>query len=247
MARQTSRMSTSDRGPVALFDWDGTLHRGQTVQPWVHFLRDRGVFSPECSESLDREFAEYDGSIAGYEPFVARALALYAAGLRGQSATTVASLAREFVRQDLENVFAFVDPLLSRLDEAGVAPILISGSPIEVIEAFADAVGIDQVHATVLEVVDDLYTGRVEAETASGAAKTALTAEYVDRPIAVAGGDSIADLPMLEAARSRLVVGGGVPLRADRRTLVVDPEAADLRPLARFLDAQLAPWELGVA
>ena len=241
----------SSAGPVALFDWDGTLHAGQTVVPWVNFLVDHRAFNASGAAELSRLFAEHDSGGIGYEDFVTKALFAYARGIRGQQVSHIEELGREFVKTELGGILPFVRPLMRRLKDDGITPIIVSGSPVEVINAFAGELGIACVHATELVVDHGTYvagaTQGILRNTAIGATKQELAARYAQSPIVLAAGDSVADLPMLDRAETRLVIGNPELLPADSRTFHLVPATADLHPLWQFLNRRLHGWEIGVA
>ncbi len=105
--------------------------------------------------------------------------------------------------------------LLEMHAEAGRDRYIVSASPIEIIQKLADALGLEGAIGTVSEVVDGVYTGRLEGPFVYGAGKAEaiakLTAdEGYDLRLCYAYSDSSSDLPMLE------LVGHPVAVNPDR-------------------------------
>ncbi len=108
-------------------------------------------------------------------------------------------------------------PLIAELEEharRGADLVLSSATYQPILEVFARRLGARAV-GTPFEVVDGRATGRLEGPVNSGHAKAErLAAATAARPIAVAYGDTAADVPMLERSLEAIAVHPDARLRA---------------------------------
>lgn len=127
---------------------------------------------------------------------------------------------KEIVRETLEEVLSPITyaEALELLDEharAGRKTVIISSSPVEVVEPLADFLGVDETIATRGEIdADGKYTGQLEfyayGPHKAEAMRELAVREGLDLAGSYAYSDSITDLPMLE------LVGHPVAVNPDR-------------------------------
>jgi putative phosphoserine phosphatase/1-acylglycerol-3-phosphate O-acyltransferase len=110
--------------------------------------------------------------------------------------------------------------VLAEHRRAGRRLVLATTTPIDLIDALAVALGFDAVVATKYEIVDGLYTGRLDGGFVWGAGKRAAVRRWaseqdVDLAASHAYSDSLFDVPLLN------LVGHPHPLNADPRLAAV--------------------------
>ena len=193
---------------VVLADWDNTLRAGFTVTAWTEFLAGRGLFSalPTILQRFDRFLNDRS---ADYEVFCKDMEIAYAAGLAGQPGEEVAAAAASFVAADSKNIFRFVRPLCEYFADRQLSIIVISGAPEEPLKQYARTLGFELGGALRLEVRDGFYTGQVIENCGLSKIKSeAVSRVSAENDGVVALADSLSDMPLLDAARCRFVVGG---------------------------------------
>lgn len=193
---------------VVLADWDNTLRAGFTVIEWTEFLAGRGLFSALATilQQFDRILNDrsYD-----YEVFCKDMETAYAEGLAGQPREEVAAAAAAFVAADSKNIFRFVRPLCEHFTGRQLSIVVISGAPEEPLTEYARTLGFELGGALRLEVRDGFYTGRVIENCGLSKIKSeAVSRVSAESDVVVALADSLSDMPLLDAARCRFVVGG---------------------------------------
>lgn len=224
-----------DQGsPVALLDWDNCLHRGITLLPWAEALRDAGLFPQRLAVAIADLIAGYQASEVPYEEMAARAPVLYAEGLAGVRVEDVYRCASEFVKADKERLWPGTSILLEGMREAGIATVVISGAPGEILENYSLHLSIDCYRGLGLESARDTYTGALLVNTAIGATKAALAPRY-GAPVVLAAGDSDADRPMLELAAAQIVFDNPDLFRGAATALHVESARYDPRALKAFV------------
>lgn len=185
---------------VSLVDFDNTLRDGFLLFSFAKHLEAEGVFSSVDYGELDElKLRREKGHGGDYQAFAEAVLRTYGRGLAGRSAAAVLAAGRYFAVQ--VELHPFAEELCQRL-AAATRVIIVSGSPREVIAAVADRLGAREVYATTLATDGaGSYTGEVEAEFATSAAKRDLVARLQRASPFPAShslclGDSAADLPM---------------------------------------------------
>jgi putative phosphoserine phosphatase/1-acylglycerol-3-phosphate O-acyltransferase len=152
-------------------------------------------------------------------PFIALARAA-ARVMRGKSAEGTRRAGKVATAQLIDLVQPFALEALADHRRAGRRLVLATTTPIDLIDALAVALGFDAVVATKYEIVDGLYTGRLDGGFVWGAGKRAAVRRWaaeqdVDLADSHAYSDSFYDVPLLN------LVGHPHPLNADPRLAAV--------------------------
>jgi putative phosphoserine phosphatase / 1-acylglycerol-3-phosphate O-acyltransferase len=188
---------------VVFVDLDRTLLRRASGPVLNEALIEEGVVSPDRSLPGERmAYALFDllGENVAAMALV-RAAALVA---RGRSQKAV----RRAGQRAVPGLCALVSPFApGRLDEfrsAGHRLVLATTTPLDMVRPFAAAMGFDDVVATVYEVADGRYTGRLQDGFVWGlgklqAARRWAEGEGVDLAECHACSDSLFDVPLLSS------------------------------------------------
>jgi phosphoserine phosphatase len=228
---------------VALLDWDGSLHRGLTLRDWTHYLGERDLLPDAIVDAIEERFAAYDRGELPYRRLAKETPELYARGLEGVPRRELRAHARPYVERDVRALYPFSRVLLESLVERDIESLVISGSPIETLAVHQEVLPIRRYWGITVAVREGTYTGELELNPAEQAAKDRLISTVVEgTTVVLAVGDSEADLPMLEMARSRIVVDNDALLADDEATLHLSPDSMDgggLAALAAFIGENL--------
>ena len=206
-------------GPsAAFFDLDRTLIRGSANYPlaiaafrgghvpWLDLVKDT-----VNAIAFHRKGSTDEGSAALRERIL-RAVA-------GVRQADVIHLADAIVPGIVRRVIPASAALLSDARRSGQDRIVVSASPIELVQPIADALGLEGAVATRSELDDEgRYTGHLVGEFCYGAGKVVeiekLAAERgYDLSRCTAYSDSISDLPMMERVGSAVAVNPDRELR----------------------------------
>jgi phosphoserine phosphatase len=192
---------------VALLDWDYTLRRGFTLFDWCTFLNGHQAFDVEAAERLSAYLNEYGTQKMSYSTLWKLAPPTYGMGIRGQSVDTINELAKLFVEQDA-SLFQFTEELLQFLIERDLKLVVVSGAPEEVLDSYRGRFGWTSVHGVAVDHRDGVYRAELLNNPATAESKSRVVQDLaVNSKILIAFGDSEADIPMLNAARVKVVVG----------------------------------------
>ncbi len=199
---------------AAFFDLDRTLIRGSANFPLAvaafraGYVPPRDLLKDAVSAVRFIALGASDAGSAALRERILRAVA-------GHPAADVVALGQSFIPKIAASVLPEARAALDRHAALGEDRIIVSASPIEIVSAIAEALGLEGAVGTRSEIVDGRYTGRLEGPFCYREGKvveiTRLAAERgYDLASSSAYSDSISDLPFLQA------VGNPVAINADR-------------------------------
>lgn len=201
----------------ALFDFDKTLSRGDSVVPFLLYCVRRGAAPAGQLVKALRGYARQ--RVRPEEITLAKAWTF--SFLQGRTRAEVDDLARDFWRDVLmKRVFRQGAAEVARLREAGYHVLVVSASASVYMNVLPEFLPADGVLSTVCGVdADDRYNGRV-GENCKGVQKPLRIAEYLaanhltlDYSASRAYGDSASDAPMLSLVANPVLVNPRPALR----------------------------------
>ena len=140
--------------------------------------------------------------------------------VKGQKAETFRSMAPGVIEELLPRIRPEAQALLDMHAAAGRDVYIVSASPIEIVGELARALDITGALATVSEISDGMYTGRLEGPFCYGEGKAVVMRKVMadrgyDPERCYAYSDSASDLPMMQ------LVGNPVAVNPDRGMIAV--------------------------
>jgi HAD superfamily hydrolase (TIGR01490 family) len=203
---------------AAFFDLDRTLIRGSANFPLAVAAFRAGYVPPR---DLLRDAVQAvafvlrgadDARSAALRERILRAVA-------GHRSEDVIALGSRIVPGLTAAVLPEARAALDRHAAAGHDRIIVSASPVELVSALADALGLEAAVGTRSEIVEGRYTGRLAGPFCYGQGKVAeitrLAAERgYDLAASTAYSDAVSDLPFLEAVGHPVAVNPDRELRA---------------------------------
>ena len=147
---------------ACLCDWDGTLRKEFMFENWIPYLVRSLGLAGEHETRFRMLFDNFKARRITYENLVDGVAQGYADCVMGLSRADVRSVASRFAKQD-QAVFSFVSRLIARLSQEAIETIIVSGSPAEVLEAFAEILGIRRVFGLQIEYDEQgIYADRAQ-------------------------------------------------------------------------------------
>lgn len=196
--------------PIALFDIDGTLTTGYTIYSFAEYLVGNNAFDPIAWEAMRADFETYGKSKKtnkDYEVFAVNLVDHYAQGLKGRSESDTIERAGEFFEGAINGriadyqILGFASELVGTMNKHGTT-IAVSGSPKESLDPLIHHLGIEELWATELGVMDGIFTGNVIVNMALDKSKGDVVEQLkrvgYDKTRSFAFGDSPHDSPLLE-------------------------------------------------
>jgi phosphoserine phosphatase len=145
-----------------VLDLDGTLYAGAVGIDWLRGLMDAGVCEPAAGQRVFEILDARQRRVIDFQTMATLAYDAFASALAGIEVETAEAIARSVWARQREQLFAFVPELISCLREHGCEPMLISGSPIEMVELVAEELGIAVARGAVFGRHAGRYTGSVD-------------------------------------------------------------------------------------
>ena len=259
--RRPARRSDHGRGdaayargtspPLALFDWDNTLHAGWTLEGWVDYLVAHGIVTREREAVWIERKRRYARGEIDHNQLAVEANGDYARGMTGWSLQQAAPLVQQFVAEiDHLHVYPWVAPLLHWLAGRGLRAVVISGAPQEILAEHVRHLGVHgvDIHGLTLTVDSNgRFAGGLAANDGTDGSKRALLRHLsaTAGPVVLGVGDSVSDLPLLEAARRQLVVGPQSQALSDElgptAASVGNPAGASVEEMIDLVRSMLSP------
>jgi phosphoserine phosphatase len=231
---------------LALLDWDNTLRPGFTIVEWTRFLSIHDCFSAHFANEVESTVDAYSRKEISYDHLTETLPLLYGEGLAGRHESRARSLARIFAEIDTSRIFPFARELIHLLKSFSLRVIVVSGAPAEPLLPFLATLRLDGLYALTVQVELGKYTKRLSVNPATTAGKVAVVEELGrEAPIIFSMGDSHADLPLLEAARHRVVMDNPGLMEAGLTVqhFPAKPTAQDLGKLAASLNLAMLDEE----
>ena len=197
----------------ALFDFDGTLCKGDSIFPFCLYARRQKLCTTRQLLGGGWAFVLFRLGRITIEEAKQRSLAW----MKGRSRLEMEEVARRFCRDVLEpNFFPDGIAALQKEKEEGAAVLLITASPSFYLEPMKEILGVSDVIGTRMDVdPTGLYTSLV-GDNCRGLQKPLRLAEYLackgdrlDYDTSAAYGNTCGDLPMLEVCGRKVGVNPG--------------------------------------
>lgn len=186
----------------ALFDFDGTLRRGDSIVSLCLYAHRRGLCDAKTLAGGMAGAAGYGLKLVSPEKAKAAAMAW----IKGRSVSELAVLAQDFCLNILvPEIYPEGMEALKSEKNRGAEVLFITASPSFYLEPLKSLLGADEIIGTRMAVDEnDRYTGDICGDNCKGLQKPLRLAEYLaargdrlDYESSTAYGDSRSDLPML--------------------------------------------------
>ena len=205
---------------LALWDFDGTIAKGDSVFPWVRLMIKKGEMKPADLVRMAAAFLRWRLGRSDILAFKETSTAF----LRGKSEEEADTLGEALWREVLSKRL-YTDSVteIRRQKEAGIQVIIVSASTDCYMRTVARELGADALLCTRCETDEaGRYTGRLTGKNCRCEEKPRRIAAYLaehgmnDSEIISAWGDSFGDLPMLSMAKTAHAIN---PRRRMRKNL----------------------------
>ncbi len=196
-------METPPKTRAAIFDIDGTIFRKNLHFELINELSWLRIFPSHVRKTLVDLYSKWLTHTGTYEDYRLALVDLYARFIRGCTPEDVARAAESVVPFRERQTYIFAEQLIKKLRDEEYLLFAISGSPLEIVEAYnRDYLHFDSVIGSVYEVGEDgRYTGIASYEPSrdKGTAARKLFEEY---QVSFSGsygiGDTESDIKFLE-------------------------------------------------
>lgn len=195
----------------ALFDFDGTLRRGDSIVSLCLYAHRRGLCDAKTLAGGIKGAAGYGLGLVSPEKAKTAAMAW----IKGRAVSELSALAQDFcLNVLLPDIYSEGMEALKAEKARGAEVLLVTASPSFYLEPLKSLLSVDEIIGTRMAVDESgRYTGDICGDNCKGLQKPLRLAEYLaakgDRlayDASSAYGDSASDLPMLELCGRRFAV-----------------------------------------
>ncbi len=159
-------METGEKKKIAIFDIDGTIFRKNLHFELINELAWLKVFPNEVRHRLTELYSGWIEHEGTYEDYRKALVDLYAKHIKGCSREDVVKAAKIVIPFHEKRTYVFSEDLIKKLRAENYHLLVISGSPIEIVEEYnRDYLKFDAVYGSVYGLDENgIYTGEATFE-----------------------------------------------------------------------------------
>jgi HAD superfamily hydrolase (TIGR01490 family) len=203
---------------LAIFDLDNTLIAGDSDHSWGEFLVDQNIVDRQLYKRMnDKFYADYESGcldIFAYLEFSLEPLTRF-------TLEELDKLHQQFMRDVIEPMkLGQAEALINHHRQAGDRLLVITSTNRFIVEPICKSLGIDEIIATDLQIIDSKYTGRVEGTPTFKEGKVTRFNQWLKEQKTSSEGsyfysDSINDMPLLMKVAYPIAVDPDPTLRKE--------------------------------
>jgi HAD superfamily hydrolase (TIGR01490 family) len=206
---------------LAIFDLDNTILNGDSDYSWINFLIEKGFVDKDEYERKNKYFYDqyYQGKL-NYDEWAEFALTT----IKGKKPEEIEDILSKFLNEVIEpmiNIYAL--KLLHDHTHNNDIMLLASATNSVIVEPIAKRLGFKNIVSTEVEIIDEIYTGKVLGIPALSEGKLIKVKEWMLQNRIESFNntsfysDSINDLPLLAAVSKPVAVNPDDMLREECR------------------------------
>jgi len=206
---------------LAIFDLDNTILNGDSDYSWINFLIEKRLVDKDEYERKNKYFYDqyYQGKL-NYDEWAEFALTT----IKGKKPEEIEDVLSKFLREIIEpmiNIYAL--KLLHDHTHNNDIMLLASATNSVIVEPIAKRLGFKNIVSTEVEIIDEIYTGKVLGIPALNEGKLIKVKEWMLQNSIESFdntsfySDSINDLPLLAAVSKPVAVNPDDMLREECR------------------------------
>ena len=206
---------------LAIFDLDNTILNGDSDYSWINFLIEKGFVDKDEYERKNKYFYDqyYQGKL-NYDEWAEFALTT----IKGKKPEEIEDILSKFLNEVIEpmiNIYAL--KLLHDHTHNNDIMLLASATNSVIVEPIAKRLGFKNIVSTEVEIIDEIYTGKVLGIPALSEGKLIKVKEWMLQNSIESFdntsfySDSINDLPLLAAVSKPVAVNPDDMLREECR------------------------------
>lgn len=165
---------------LAVIDVDGTIFLGNVGIEFLKNLIKKKLVSDEMGGKIFSWYGKYEKGKVDKSVAVDEIYKLFAMGMKGKKESEMKKIAKETWSEVSGGLYDFSEFMISFLKNKGFKVILVSGSPVEMVEMVGKHFNIDKkdVIAGRLEVKNGKYTGKIVSYPGSSKQKIVAINSY---------------------------------------------------------------------
>ena len=202
---------------LTIFDLDNTILKGDSDYSWIKYMIDSGFVDKDKYTAKNNYFYEqYEKGLLDFDEYTVFALST----IKGKSVNDVNNLMKGFMEKIIEPMInIYILKILHDHNHSNDEMLLASATNSAVVNPIAKRLGFNNVIATEVEIIDDIYSGNYINGSALGEGKKDKVMQWMelngfhDFKNTTFYSDSINDLPLLMEVEKPVAVNPDNQLR----------------------------------
>lgn len=197
----TNRVKTVRK--IAFFDIDGTIFRSSLLIELINELVEKRIFPKRAGEEIKAKKIAWLDRVGKYDDYLQKVVEIHLKYIKGCRVEDVRRAVLDVMYFEKDRVYRFTRDLIKKLKKDGYFLAAISGSPIYMVQEFAEYMGFDKAFGQIIGVENKIFTGDIANENFLNKEKT--IKEFlgenniqIDSKNSIAVGDTDNDIPMLK-------------------------------------------------
>jgi HAD superfamily hydrolase (TIGR01490 family) len=148
------------KNKLAVFDIDGTIFRKNLHFELINELVFTGVFHKEVKDELQRLYRHWLDNEGTYEAYRNKLVSLYEENIKGCKKSDIVFASKNVASFHAKRIYIFAKQMIEKMREDHTM-LIISGSPAEIVEEYANIFKFDAYYGTMYGLDDNMkYTGK---------------------------------------------------------------------------------------
>ena len=202
---------------LTIFDLDNTILKGDSDYSWIKYMIDSGFVDKDKYTAKNNYFYEqYEKGLLDFDEYTIFALST----IKGKSVNDINNLMKDFMEKIIEPmIIIYILKILHDHNHNNDEMLLASATNSAVVNPIAKRLGFNNVIATEVEIIDDIYSGNYINGSALGEGKKDKVMQWMelngfhDFKNTTFYSDSINDLPLLMEVEKPVAVNPDNQLR----------------------------------
>lgn len=188
---------------LGIFDIDGTIFRSSLSVELIHLLIENGIFPEKAGKELEKDYTSWLNRTGEYEVYVNQLVSIFVKYIPGLPVKKILKYSQEMLEVQQNHHYRYTRGLVKDLLSKGYHLVAVSGSPEFIVNDFTKKLGFHAAFGTQIEIKDGKFTNKFKVGDTN---KILTIHKYlednnitVDWKNSVATGDTLTDIPLLQA------------------------------------------------
>jgi len=146
-----------NKSKLAIFDIDGTIFRSSLLIELNWMLIKEGIFPKSIKKEIDKSYYAWINRKGSYENYINDVIDVYNKNVVGKKVADIKRISRKVIEEQKDRVYVYTRDLIKKI-RPKYTLVAISGSPLEIVEAFNKYYKFDYLMATTRVMKNGKFT-----------------------------------------------------------------------------------------
>ncbi|MBU0671226.1 HAD-IB family phosphatase [Patescibacteria group bacterium] len=149
-----------NKNKLAIFDIDGTIFRSSLLIELNWMLMKEDIFPKSIKKELDKSYFAWIDRKGSYQDYIEDVIKVYNKNVVNKKVVDVNRVARKVVERQKDRVYVYTRDLIRKIKNQYLL-VAISGSPVEIINAFNKYYNFDYLMGTTREINNGKFSNKI--------------------------------------------------------------------------------------